>query len=336
MVHASRATRRWGAYAALGVALGLVLSGPIGGDAGAAPAQPIAQQSPQNNAKPSPPPTVESVPERVAAALEAHNSYEKSPQAKDDARDSAQAAKDAAYWAKWLGVAGAVETAVTAVGVVLVGLTLKAARQSAKEAKRAADAMGQSVKVSERALIEMERPYVFVRFGKSGFDLSSRAEKRPDGGVNIIFTSRYSGTLEVKFVNVGRSPALLTHLREVYEIVLGTTAMPTPLDPKTERGETLPVGTYAIQGDPYSISRNSEWAFGHKPMPWGEVFNNRFFCMGLLHYEDVLGGKYILGYCGYFSRWAETFVLEGGDEYNFLRVEADARAGSRPSWMKAG
>jgi hypothetical protein len=163
MVHARRATRRGGAYAALGIALGLVLGDPVGGEASAAPAQGVANHSPHADHKPSPPPPVEGVAERVAAALEAHNSYEQSAKAQQDAHDSAQAAKDAAYWAKWLGIAGLVETVVTIVGVILVGLTLRAARESAREAKRGADEMKRSADAALEALELARRPRIHVR-----------------------------------------------------------------------------------------------------------------------------------------------------------------------------
>jgi len=198
MVHARRATRRWGAYAALGIALaisGSALGEQANGRHGARRAGAPTQQAQPADAKPSPAAAVESVGERVARALEAHNAYEQSAKAQKDADETAKASTDAARWGMGLLIAGGTETVVTIVGVILVGLTLSAARRSAREAEKAAKEMKRSADSADRAL----------RHARA----SSQKELR--AYVNIAtaqFETREGTTFAVvSFTNYGRTPA---------------------------------------------------------------------------------------------------------------------------------
>jgi len=119
-------------------------------------------------AKPSSPPSVplavQNQIERIARALETANT--KQPPHDDSGKRSADAEENAAYWAFWMVVVGALETAVTLIGVALVARTLIHTR-------RAADAAQQSF----RAMVRIERPYVTAR----QFEISPLPNARQSG-----------------------------------------------------------------------------------------------------------------------------------------------------------
>jgi len=97
MVHAGRHARRWGAYAALGIAACLILSGGVHGypDPRKAGGKTTPSQTPKPVEKGSAPSVAASLHsdiQRLAAALEEHNRYEKSADAQKDAHTAAQGA----------------------------------------------------------------------------------------------------------------------------------------------------------------------------------------------------------------------------------------------------
>jgi len=99
--------------------------------------------------------------------------------------------------------------------------------------ERNASAAHRAAEVAERALVELERPYVFVRFGEPGFEI--RTVETP-GTDELKLVSRYNGRFQMRFVNFGRSPAILTELLDTYDRVAGLAAMPYP----TTRGQEQP------------------------------------------------------------------------------------------------
>jgi hypothetical protein len=145
--------RRWGAYAAFGVAVVLATSGsglsnPIDHDASGKPATSQRQGEPRQEPQPSPSAAIHGDAQRIAAALESLSRNQQSTadqkEALKDAGDAAKAAQNAAFWAMFLFGAGVAETIVTGVGVYLVMRTLQEAKRSADAGVRAADEMARS------------------------------------------------------------------------------------------------------------------------------------------------------------------------------------------------
>ncbi|MGH6958238.1 MAG: hypothetical protein ACREEW_16355, partial [Caulobacteraceae bacterium] len=195
VAHGCRA-RRWSACAALGIALALLgrsaLADPPEQGANASHAPAITGQSPAKDGSRSALSVAERSAQRIATALEAQNAYNQSAEGQKNAQEAAQAAHAAAQWAGWMLLAAAIETFVTFVGVVLVGLTLKAARESARHTQRQADA-------AERSLRELERPYLLTT------KLSAIRESRGERGI--------AHNIQVTIGNYGRSPAEFTLVR---------------------------------------------------------------------------------------------------------------------------
>ena len=189
--HASR----WGAYAALGITLVLLgqvaAANPKDNHASGYPQGAPAQQGPAGNGAPRPAAPVDGVAQRIAAALETKNTYDQSAKQQKYAADVLAAEQSAARWAGWLFGAAVFETWVTALGVLLVFFTLRAAQRSADEAKRGADEM----KRTADATIADQRPWLAVMGAKI---------------VNEVgFVDAGAITIEFTLTNTGRTPAML-------------------------------------------------------------------------------------------------------------------------------
>jgi hypothetical protein len=99
---------------------------------------------------------------RLANALEAANSRQRTPADKREAIQNLQVQENMAAYAGrmfWVGVA---ESIITFVGVVLVGFTLAATRSAASEAKRAADAAMKALDQSEIYARQELRAYLGI------------------------------------------------------------------------------------------------------------------------------------------------------------------------------
>jgi len=266
--HASR----WGSYAALGIATCLILSGGAHGypDPRKAGGKTTANQTPkpvEKGSAPSPATLLHSDIQRLAAALEEHNRYEKSADAQKDAHTAAQGAKDAAYWAGWMVLAAAFETVVTGVGVVLVGLTLSAARQSAREAKRAADEMARSADSTKDAAWASEvaarnsaqanayardranaelRAYVFVhlieieRKTVTVMSAFGSAKQKVTTG-RVTYRYRNTGKTPARNVHVG-ARAVIINAGETLDLeAVGEMRPVGPMGPKDSLGDDVPI-----------------------------------------------------------------------------------------------
>lgn len=73
--------------------------------------------------------------DRIARALEATNASRNSPGEIRRAEENLQVQKDIAYWSRWAAYIAGAEVLVTAIGVILVGFTLRAALRAAAAAE---------------------------------------------------------------------------------------------------------------------------------------------------------------------------------------------------------
>jgi hypothetical protein len=146
-----------------------------------------------------------------------------------------------------------VETAVTLVGVVLVGLTLDAARRSAKEAKRAADEMARSADSTKDAAWASEvaarnsaqanahardranaelRAYIFVHL--------TEMERKSEDIVTAFGPGKRkvtSGRVTYRYRNTGKTPARNVRVGARAMLIGGGEALDL-----TNVGEMRPVG----------------------------------------------------------------------------------------------
>jgi hypothetical protein len=164
-----------------------------------------------------------------------------------------------------------------------------------------------SARIAERALTELEAPFVFVDITLPGIGV------RPDGGVNW-------GPLQWNVVNYGRTPAsLLETLGEIRIIAFEQT--PDPIRPVDHPGQQLPYGVVAPpNGGRAERGFNPAAAVFTQTGPPGRPFTTHSpFFLGFVRYEDIFGKTFILGFCFIFERHSGTWVRMLGDDYNYCR-----------------
>jgi hypothetical protein len=203
--------------------------------------RPDAQQRhDQPEAKPTPqiPVAVQTDIDRIARALESANTHPNATAEQQYTRDYLQTQKDVVKWARRMFGVALFESLITAVGIALVYFTLKAARTSAAEAKRAADAARDAVEqakqttaaairqaaVAESQLKDLERPYLFVENVRIGNPIPLDWRGASD---DFIVATRIDAFYDL--ANYGRSPATIKELKGGVYIGPDLPASPNPL-----------------------------------------------------------------------------------------------------------
>jgi hypothetical protein len=181
--------------------------------------------------------------------------------------------------------------------------SIDAAKESADSMRRQAD-----------AIITSERPYIFLKITDPGVSVESNGE--------MVFVGK---KLKYKFVNYGRTPALLDEIKEHFCVVEGITDGPKPIDPMQDRGRLVPIGTASVNDAPHVQSVNLFFHTadaGAVKMMKPKASEERRICFtGYVRYRDAFGTHYINGFLAIFNAGGGAWVLRGGDEYNYSRTE---------------
>ena len=133
------------------------------------------------------------------------------------------------------------------------------------------------------------------------------------------------------FKNDGRSAAIITQIRDEY-LIEAKGATPYALDP-AQGGRGIPAGTISTPDRPYIITQKPMTVFNHRVIEDGAWNKYGFWYLGYVRYIDIVGNKYITGYCGKFDPLSERLVLIGDDRYNFIRAEL--LTAKRKWWQKS-
>lgn len=157
-------------------------------------------------ASPQPPQTSGDI-RRIAAALEAANAHPNANAEEQRAKDNLKAQQDMAKWARIMLFIAGTEIAITALGVVLVGFTLSAARRSAIAAEK-------SVKVTRNIGRAQSRAYLSAE----GADM---------------YTQALSGRITIHIKNTGDTPAQWVEVESNARLVeVGSKASDIRLNPR--------------------------------------------------------------------------------------------------------
>lgn len=159
--------------------------------------------------------------------------------------------------------------------------------------------------------LEMERPYVYAAVSKSGLTIVPSRNRQG--------SELERSTLELCIYNIGRTPANLTRL----EHALSTAqhgGIATAIDPAVVGGRELPVGTIAVNGDPFFESTNMRLEFFNEEIDIVES-KQSVWVVGFVRYADIFGGHHINGFALVFDPVGGRFVRRGGEKYNYARDE---------------
>jgi hypothetical protein len=244
----------------------------------------------------------------------------------EEAEDRIEKKKADAALVRWtLGLFVATIGLILATGV----LGYFAYRQS-RDMKASIDAAKDSADSTRKqvdALITSERPYIFLKITDPGVTVAGNGE------MNFV-----GKKLKYKFVNYGRTPALLDEIKEHFCIVEGITDAPKPIDPMQDRGRLVPIGTASVNDAPHVQPVNLFFNIvdaGAVKMMKPKASEERRICFsGYVRYHDAFGSHYINGFLAIFSAGGGAWVLRGGDEYNYSRTERPEDIPPHPEYAK--
>jgi hypothetical protein len=220
---------------------------------------------------------------------------------------------DLAFYTELLFVATAVLALATG-GLVVFSFV------QAREAKRSIIAAEKSAGIAERALIELEAPFLSIDIYEPGIHWGK--ERR------VTFDD-----LKFVIVNYGRTPAHILELTDSVEQVPIDAGLPSVLDPGKKHGNPLPYGVIAppnLQTQEFKTITNIDFFAGSSGSVFADRTQNAFF-RGLVRYKDIFGKYYVLGFCFLLDIKENRWVLMGGAEHNYCRK--DESASENPPWM---
>jgi hypothetical protein len=173
-----------------------------------------------------------------------------------------------------------------------------------------------SAKIAERALTELERPFIAMVVLRTGLARQKFLHKNKAG---TYFGVQFAkNDLCYCFANYGRSPAILLGHEDCLRIC-EPGALPPPVT-ADDIHEQMPYGVIVPQGGQSTPSERIIPAHivESDRDDWREVEhgNKELFLMGILHYQEVSGAIYELKFCAVFDPATERFLMRGGRGHN--------------------
>jgi hypothetical protein len=147
-------------------------------------------------------------------------------------------------------------------------------------------ANNRSATIAERALTELEAPFIAVKIIKPGIEFKN------------LLTINFSD-LEFSFVNYGRTPAYIMDFVERITPVQAGARLPPPVDSIKERGEPMPYGVIAPPNDMTQIFHtpsNFDFSLGAEGGIVGLKVTQRPYFRGYVRYADIFSNVYVLGF----------------------------------------
>ncbi len=185
-----------------------------------------------------------------------------------------------------------------------------------------ADISDRQADIAERAIIGVDRPFVFVEVGDPGFEI-----RWIESSQTQVFSGR---RFELRVVNYGQTPGILTRFE--YNI---TTAIRgeigNPIDSKTISGRALPAGIVVTQDKPFSENTTMNSVLTSRQKDAVANFRESVWLIGFVRYDDLLGGNYISGFAQVYDPVGMRFVIRGDETYNYARKEKADEIPAPPS-----
>jgi len=173
-----------------------------------------------------------------------------------------------------------------------------------------------SVRLSERALVDLEGPLLGVKITNAGLEFHRHG---PQG------TGFTVGYLRFCFTNYGRTPAFITEFFQDSKVV--EVGFPDRLDPSITRGAPMPHGIVVPPKDDSEIFEHGVLSdIGHLGG------DKNIFFLGFVHYTDIFDNSYVCGFCFLFHKESNRWVLAGGTKYNYRHKEN--KPPTMPDWYQ--
>jgi hypothetical protein len=170
-------------------------------------------------------------------------------------------------------------------------------------------ANNRSAKIAERALNELEAPFIGLKILNTGLRC---AWKMND---DYIVEKALNG-LSYCFVNYGRTAGVLLALKDKLQ-VCPAGGLPS-LEWPAERDKPYPYGVL-IGPDKESAESFRVWDDFIDKNEWMtfEASDADLFLVGRLQYRDIFGSVFEIGFCAVYVRETGGFLMKGGRDYNY-------------------
>ena len=208
-------------------------------------------------------------------------------------------------------------------------------RAAAEAQERALSAQAKATvaiaEMAEKAVVELEAPYVYVKITDPGFTLGSEIQTideiidEPIGVREHPVPRHFTKIGELKYClgNYGRTLAIVTEI--FAEVMPPTTLLPAPAT--NFGGSKMPHGVIApaqgVLDREYVVEEMNKFLVDANDRPRYLPGQNNLYFWGFVRYKDLFDRNYITGFCFMYHPLDGQFVLAGGDVYNYRRREKD-------------
>lgn len=174
-----------------------------------------------------------------------------------------------------------------------------------------------STAISQRALTELEAPFLNVQISKPGLNLKGRT---------VAF-----GQLKWRVVNYGRTPATILEIFDTIRQVEQGHGYAPPIDLLKEHGNLMPYGVIAAPNG----GRTEDFPYMAiadllaEPGTLVALDHRNIFFLGYIKYADIFGSRFVLGFSFLFDRYGQRWILAGEGRYNYCQPDTGAQAPGR-------
>lgn len=174
-----------------------------------------------------------------------------------------------------------------------------------------------SAKTAELALVNLERPYVFIDFGSTGF--IDGAVRTGSGRIHVTFRTTYY-MVPFSFRNYGKTAGVL---KELYARFVATPKgeLPLHIDRRSVTGDLLASGWTVLGADPAIFRRDLADDVGLDRMAAILEGKQDLHLIGFIRYQDLFGRMHVTGFCGTWDEYTNRHVLRGDERYCYFADE---------------
>jgi hypothetical protein len=172
-----------------------------------------------------------------------------------------------------------------------------------------------SARIAERALTELEAPFVSIKITDPGVH-----KKNAEIGHDFM-------TIWFCIANHGRTPARLIELVDKLALLENGKDWPREVHPDAATRNTMPYGVIAPPNGESPPFSNNLFAFmmnalAADPLP---LKTKNFFFYGFVRYSTIFDEVFRMGFCYMFDRYSDKWLLFGDDKFNYCRKERSSQ-----------
>lgn len=172
------------------------------------------------------------------------------------------------------------------------------------------DATKRTAETAERALTDLEAPFIVVRITNNGLHRT---------GMGMIYGGQVS--INYQFSNYGRSPAMLLEcVDDLISVPIGDD-LPSNRNPIAQRSAPLPYGNVAAPNG----NDTPEFSYRFQPDIQGahNLRANLVYFVRVIRYATIFNVSYTQGFCFLFDDQTGGWVTAGDENWSYCRQDKE-------------